>query len=160
MNAIFKEDKISLDELFHYGVLGMKWGVQKDKKSGVFKKLKNTLKSLSSKTQNKTENDKENTEEKELEISNLFKGVSQKKLRLSSEKDLKIVIDRLQMERQYKSLTAKETSRGKALIDASKRILKDVSVTIATAVVSFAIKNQFQKHLPPHVYTAMFPKKK
>lgn len=84
------------DELYHYGVLGMRWGIRRSKSgsSKLFgKKRKN-----------------------EPEIHDDYKKAHDKKsVKSMSDAELKARNNRLQMERQYATMT-KKTSKGKAIV--------------------------------------------
>lgn len=85
------------DELYHYGVLGMKWGVRR---SGA--KL-----ARGGKSKKASENDHEDYK----------KAHSSKSVRSMSDKELRERNNRLQMEKQYSDLTKKE-NKGKKLVTA------------------------------------------
>lgn len=82
------EYKRTNQELCHYGVLGMKWGVRR---------RRSTIK----KSSNKTNSDpKESKVKKKKSVSEL------------SDTELRQAINRIQMEKQLAQLTAKEKSAG------------------------------------------------
>ena len=82
------EYKCTNQELCHYGVLGMKWGVRR---------RRSTIK----KSSNKTNSDpKESKVKKKKSVSEL------------SDTELRQAINRIQMEKQLAQLTAKEKSAG------------------------------------------------
>ena len=91
------------DFLTHYGILGMKWGVRKGKGSSSSK---------SSNTNKSAEKQKN------------------KRLEDMSDDELRAAISRIQMEKQYKSLTAKETSAGKKF---ASEVLSSAGKQVATA---------------------------
>lgn len=100
------------NSLAHVGVLGMKWGVRRASGSSS-KKPSNANKSTG----------------------------TQKKKRLEdmSDDELRTAISRIQMEKQYKSLTAKETSAGKKF---ASEVLSSAGKQVATA---YAAKLMTQK---------------
>lgn len=82
--------------LIHYGVLGMKWGVRKDRnKGGILRRKKRVA----------TAYDDDND------------------LTQITDAELRARINRLQMERQYLQLTTKETSLGKKMV---QEVLKEI----------------------------------
>lgn len=85
------------DELMHYGVLGMKWGVRRS----------NAQLARARKSRKKSENDHEDYK----------KASRSKSVRTMSDKELRETNARLQMERQYADLTKKQ-STGKKLVTA------------------------------------------
>lgn len=85
------------DELYHYGILGMKWGVRRsDAQLARVRKSKK-----------QSEDDHEDYK----------KAHSSKSVRAMSDKELRERNNRLQMEKQYSDLTKKE-STGKKLVTA------------------------------------------
>ena len=86
------------NELYHYGVLGMRWGVRKSKSgsSGFGKRSKRS----------------------KLTVDPSYKKAhSKKKLKYMSDNELREINNRLNAERQYKDLT-RTKSRGKKAVDA------------------------------------------
>ena len=84
------------DELYHYGVLGMKWGVRRAKGSSS---------KSSSKRKSKTE------------IHEDYKRAhSKKSVKSMSDKELRDINNRLNMEQQYSKLTEKKKSAGRKFV--------------------------------------------
>ena len=86
------------NELYHYGVLGMRWGVRKSKSgsNGFGKRSKRS----------------------KLTVDPSYKKAhAKKKLKYMSDNDLREINNRLNAERQYKDLT-RTKSKGKAAVDA------------------------------------------
>lgn len=87
-----------IDTLYHYGILGMKWGKRKGGSSV------STSKKKTSSTENQSEDHKKKTNLKKKRISEM------------SNAELKDLTTRLQLEKQYKDLTKSETSAGKKFV--------------------------------------------
>ena len=86
------------NELYHYGVLGMRWGIRKSKSGsiGVGKRSKRS----------------------KLTVDPSYKKAhSKKKLKYMSDNELREINNRLNAEKQYKDLT-RTKSRGKKAVDA------------------------------------------
>ena len=105
------------DELYHYGVLGMKWGVRKDKTKGGLRKRKSTP-----------------------VHDDYRKAHSGKSVKSMSDSELRSVNNRLQMERQYSELTRK-TSKGKKVVNA----LIKTAGTITAAETAYKTYNRIGK---------------
>ena len=113
------------DELMHYGVPGMKWGVRRTpaqlgrKKTSSNKSLFGKKKPKpKAKAKTKSESSKEETAPK-------------KSVKEMSDDELNAAIRRMQLEQTYASLSPKKVSTGKAV---TKRILNNIIVPAAEDV--------------------------
>ena len=114
------------DELMHYGVPGMKWGVRRTpaqlgrKKTSSSKSLFGKKKSKSkAKAKTKSESPKEETAPKKKSVKEM------------SDDELNAAIRRMQLEQTYASLSPQKVSTGKAV---TKRILNNIVVPAAEDV--------------------------
>ena len=112
------------DELMHYGVPGMKWGVRRTpaqlgrKKTSSSKSLFGKKKSKA-KAKTKSESSKEETAPKKKSVKEM------------SDEELNAAIRRMQLEQTYASLSPQKVSTGKAV---TKRILNNIIVPAAEDV--------------------------
>ena len=88
----------SMDELYHYGILGMRWGVRRGRKSV------SGIKTRKAKTQ---------PSEDSLRVQNIRK----KKVKQMSNQELRDVNQRMQLENQYRDLKSKRNV-GKKVVTA------------------------------------------
>mgnify|MGYP000251458672 FL=1 len=105
------------NELYHYGVLGMKWGVRRTPAQ---------LAKANGKAKRKSEDN--------AKKSDMKKAV--KSRRTLSDADLKKRIERIKMEKQLKDLTAEEISPGKKFVS---EVLSSSGKKVATALVTGAV---------------------
>ena len=105
------------NELYHYGVLGMKWGVRRTPAQ---------LAKSNGKIKQKSEDN--------AKKSDMKKAV--KSRRTLSDADLKKRIERIKMEKQLKDLTAEEISPGKKFVS---EVLSSSGKKVATALVTGAV---------------------
>ena len=114
------------DELMHYGVPGMKWGVRRTpaqlgrKKTSSSKSLFGKKKPKpKAKAKTKSESSKEETAPKKKSVKEM------------SDDELNAAIRRMQLEQTYASLSPQKVSTGKAI---TKRILNNIVVPAAEDV--------------------------
>lgn len=135
------------NELYHYGVLGMKWGVRKDRSRGGFEKKKKkarlVLESPFSQKKRQAE-----SKTKAPESSSATKGI--KKISDMSDDELRSLINRMQMEQQYKDLLPKKQEKGKSF---AKNFLAKNAEYVLTQVVqqtaNRAIRSALDKKFGP-----------
>lgn len=110
--------------LAHHGVIGMKWGIRKDRRGSGTRK-----KSSGAKTSSETaSNDKTTSAIKTATAL----AKDKKRLEATADRDLQTLLTRLNMERQLKEFTQPQQTRGRRIankiIDASGRgLLKSLT---------------------------------
>ena len=131
VDAILVANGIKPDEnhLAQYGVPGMKWGVRKRRGS-----------TPSSPSQPKTKS--KPTKEAPTKVPNSFKNKPQN--RRMSDAELRNKLNRLQMEKQYKELTA--SPKGKSFVkellaDTGKQAARGLAKTATNVALEMALKS-------------------
>ena len=117
------------NELMHYGVPGMKWGVRRTP-AQLGRKKTSSSKSLFGKKKPKP---KAKSESSKKETAPKKKSVKE-----MSDEELNAAISRLQLEQRYKELSPQKVSMGKKI---AKTILNDVVVPAATDVGRQMVKS-------------------
>jgi hypothetical protein len=105
----------NMDELYHYGILGMRWGVRRGRKSGSGIKTKKV----------KTP---------DSEDSKKLQNIKKKKVSQLTNQELRDANQRMQLESQYKDLRYKRTT-GK----------KIVTAVVATGITLEGIRKTYQQ---------------
>lgn len=118
------------NELYHYGVLGMHWGVRRTpeqlghrtKSSGSARSAKARVRVNKKKAKAASEEEPMTAEEKAKKKENILKSRNAKELYsnkdLFDDQELRTAYQRLMLEKQIKDLTPKQKSRGEAYVDA------------------------------------------
>ena len=113
-------------ELYHHGVLGMKWGVRKARKT-----------SSSSKKPAKKNDDTPRGLKKFLKKNKTVEKSRKKSIRELTDEELREKINRIQLEKQYKTLmeegNQQKSKRGK---DLALRVLEKSGENIATQILN------------------------
>lgn len=119
------------NELMHYGVPGMKWGVRRTP-AQLGRKQTSSSKSLFGKKKSKPKA-KAKSESSKKETAPKKKSVKE-----MSNEELNAAIDRMRLEQTYASLSPQKVSMGKKI---AKTILNDVVVPAATDVGRQMVKS-------------------
>lgn len=146
-NPISIDTTTPVNQLYHHGILGMKWGIRK---TGSGAKTKTpAIKTAVPKKDVTTEPTKTAPVNKPKSIKDL------------SNDDLKKLNERLNLEKQYKDLTKQEVSKGKSMTnDIMSTALKQTATTVVAAASLYAVKKAIEKKYGADVVSDMFPKKK
>lgn len=130
------------NELCHYGILGMKWGVRRTPEQ--LARARGKTKSSSS------DNDTDNNKAKTSSNTSTKKSISE-----MTDDELRKTINRMQLEQQYRNLNPEKVSAGKkfvntltkqvlipSAVDASKNVLRPVIENAMNSIVKKATKKK------------------
>lgn len=140
-----------INQLYHYGVLGMKWGVRK-KKESTGRKRTSSSKSKAAKSEEEKPKSEDYQESRVLK-SKAYSGLNNA--------ELKRLNERLNLEKQYKDLTKADQQKGKNFLsDSVASGLKQTASTVVAASSLYAVKKLIEKSMGSAAAAEMFPKKK
>ena len=117
------------NELYHYGVLGMKWGVRKSRGGGV------------SKTGRRGRTIKERPPAHE----DYKKAHSKKPVREMSDVELRSRINRLDMERRYQELNPSTKNRGRKYVNSIIKTGTTIATATGTALTIYSNADKIRK---------------
>lgn len=134
------------EELSHFGVVGMKWGVRKGR-GGILSRFKKRRK----KQEDTKPDDKQNAPKKKPGEEHAEKlKLQRKKVSEMTNAELKLVNERMQLEKQYKQLSKEEVGKGKQfVID----VLTNSAKTTATSLTSKYMMEAVEKAITKGVKT-------
>lgn len=128
-----------MSELMHYGVKGMKWGVRKARpSSGTGKRRGKT--NAQRIYEHVTGKDKSNPKP----VAKTSPKPAKRRVSEMSDEELRSAINRMQMERTYAQLTAKEVSKGRKFVN---EVLYNSAKNTATKVTTDAMQKLVKKIL-------------
>lgn len=116
-----------MDELYHYGVKGMKWGIRRTpaqlghktgskKKKSTGSDVKSFVKKTGSKAANAIKNHRAASKQKKA-AKQEAKRAKKKPISEMSDEELRRRVQRLQLEQQYRQLSPQKISAGRAFIN-------------------------------------------
>ena len=107
------EKSYNYEELYHWGIKGMKWGVRR------YQNNDGTLTSEGKKRkQSKIDKiDKKSKRENWSDDAKTAAEIKTKNIKQMSNAELRKINERIQLEKQYSQLTKKETSKGRKLVN-------------------------------------------
>ena len=117
------------NELYHYGVLGMKWGVRKDRGGGV----------------SKTGRRRKSVKERPPAHEDYNKAHSKKSVREMSDAELRSRINRLDMERRYQELNPSTKNRGRKYVNSIIKTGTTIATATGTALTIYSNADKIRK---------------
>lgn len=132
------------NELLHYGVLGMKWGVKKARKSS--DTVDETRKKSNTQNSNTQKSNTQNSNTKQQSKKFITKKQKQKQimedLNSMSDKELRERLNRMQMEQQYIRMMTPEKSAAKKQVE---QFLINEGRNLASQMLREQIRKQTNK---------------
>lgn len=132
------------NELLHYGVLGMKWGVKKARKSS--NTVDETRRKSNTQNSNTQKSNTQNSNTKQQSKKFVTKKQKQKQimedLNSMSDKELRERLNRMQMEQQYIRMMTPEKSAAKKQVE---QFLINEGRNLASQMLREQIRNQTNK---------------
>ena len=136
------------NELYHFGIKGMRWGVRR---------YQNPDGSLTNAGKKRLSKGHTSNEENDSSNKPSTKSSSTKTVKDMSDDELRQAINRLQLEQQYKNLSPKNVSKGKKFVDTvTNDVLKPAAIDMGKQVAkSLMVKgvNSLIKDESLKVYT-------
>lgn len=127
------------NELTHYGILGMKWGIRR---------YQNKDGSLTPRGKSRKKSGKASTPEHE----DYKKAHSNKSVKSMSDAELRARLNRLQMEKNYKSLAGDESvSRGKSIASGILKAATTAATVSGTALTLYSNADKIKKIIEPMI---------
>lgn len=123
------------NELMHYGILGMKWGVRRSEAQLARARGKKT-------SDDDDSSDAKNSSSKAQSTS------SKKKISEMSDDELRKTVTRLQLEKQYRDLSPKTVSLGEKAV---KTAMKQVVIPSVTTASRNALTSYIEKEIKKRV---------
>lgn len=119
-----------IESLYHFGVLGMRWGRRRGKTGSLKKSVSDRITKYNDHRNNSSDDYKKNVDLKKKRINEL------------SNAELKSLNERLQLERNYKDLSAKDVSKGRKF---AQEILREVTKEIIKENVKDTMKTGIKR---------------
>lgn len=124
------------NELYHYGILGMKWGIRR---------FQNKDGSLTPKGKSRKKSKKSDipTHEDYSKVHN------KKSVKSMSDAELRARLNRLQMERNYNALVGDDVSKGKSIVNGILKAATTVATVSGTALTLYSNADKIKKIVEP-----------
>ena len=154
-----------MDELYHHGVKGMKWGIRRTpaqlghttgskKKKSAGSDVKSFVKKTGSKAADAIKNHRAASKQKKVakEEAKQQKKARKKKLSEMSDDELRQRIARLELEQRYASLQPKKVSRGEKLVtDILENSARNIGTQTTTYLMGTAVNNMLREAFEENV---------